>query len=155
MMLVKFNPFQTAKPVRHEVNRPAFNSIFDQIESDLDRIFGLPMSGPFANGRSAWGTHVQESEDSWTLELALPGYRKEQIDLEVDETQLKVFAVVEDKESANGSVFGKTPFERSFELSDDIDVEKISANLENGILRIALPKKEEAKKPEPRRIKVA
>lgn len=95
-------------------------------------------------------TNISELEDSYALEIALPGYQKNDITIGVEDNQLVVSAKIEHQEENQASNFQRkefevTSFSRSFNLHDDINQEVISAKFENGILKISIPKKEEAK----------
>jgi HSP20 family protein len=92
--------------------------------------------------------NVSEDENNYTIELALPGFSKEEISIKFEEEVLTVTAGRQPKEDVKGpkytwNEFGfKSKYERSFQLPETINADSISAAFENGILRIALPKKE-------------
>ncbi len=92
--------------------------------------------------------NVREDESNYTIELALPGFVKEEISISFEDEVLTVTAGRQPQEDVKGpkytwNEFGyKSKYERSFQLPETIDADSISAAFENGILRIALPKKE-------------
>ena len=92
--------------------------------------------------------NVSEDDNKYTIELALPGFSKEEVSIKFEEEVLTVTAGRQPKEDVKGpkytwNEFGfKSKYERSFQLPETIDADNISAAFENGILRIALPKKE-------------
>jgi len=99
--------------------------------------------------------NVLEREDAWLLELAAPGLHKEDFRIETEAGRLRISARKE-AEAAQGEEvlrreFGEYDFEKSFKLSDKVKVEGISASYEAGVLRLTLPKAEEAK---PRKVAV-
>jgi HSP20 family molecular chaperone IbpA len=86
---------------------------------------------------------ITNDPDGWKLRLELPGYRKDEVKLSVDEDFLHVVAETEDEER---SFLGKEG--RRVKISDDVDAENIKARLENGILFLEIPRKvKEAPKP--------
>ena len=107
---------------------------------------------------SAWSptVNISENEDGYVLTAELPGVKKEDIDIDLKDNTLtlKGEKKAEKKEEKENyirveSSYGK--FERSFSISDDIDISNVDASFKDGVLRIALKKKEEAK---PKQIKV-
>lgn len=92
--------------------------------------------------------NVREDEKNYTIELALPGFAKEEVSIKFEEEVLTVTAGRQPKEEVKGpkytwNEFGfKSKYERSFQLPETVDADNITATFENGILRIALPKKE-------------
>lgn len=92
--------------------------------------------------------NVREDEKSYTIELALPGFSKEEVSIKFEEEVLTVTAGRQPKEDVKGTKytwneFGfKSKYDRSFQLPETVDADNISATFENGILLIALPKKE-------------
>jgi HSP20 family protein len=95
-------------------------------------------------------SNVIELDDQFELEIAAPGYQKEDFSIAVEDNQLVISAKIEhleDKKEANyrQRQFEVSSFSRTFKLDEKINQELISANFENGILKITLPKKEEAK----------
>ena len=92
--------------------------------------------------------NVSEDENKYAIELALPGFSKEEVSIKFEEEVLTVTAGRQPKEDVKGpkytwNEFGfKSKYERSFQLPETVDAENISATFENGILLIALPKKE-------------
>jgi HSP20 family protein len=94
---------------------------------------------------------VFETEKEFQVTLALPGMKKEDIDISMENKTL-IVSGERKLEEENGrkfhhieSRFGK--FSRSLPFPDIIDAEKVSANYENGVLTITVPKlKEKAAK---------
>ena len=98
--------------------------------------------------------NIKENLANFIVELAAPGFTKENFSIEIDDTTLKISGKVasSDKkeatkkdESYTRREFRSNSFERSFTISDSIEIENLSAAYENGILVITLPKKEEVK----------
>jgi len=122
----------------------------------LDRLLNFSFGG--ASGLWSPAADVRESNDGYVVELELPGLTREDVDISVEDGLLTITG--EKKEHAEGEAngngrymverrFGK--FSRSFTLSSSIDVSKVTARFENGVLSISLPKAAEAK---PRKIKI-
>ncbi len=90
--------------------------------------------------------NTYETDEAFTLELALPGWDKQEVDLKVDGELLIVTGEQETEDTPNyrRREFGLTSFEKSFHLPDTVDVDGIVATLERGILAIGLPKVPEA-----------
>ncbi len=107
-----------------------FDRIFDQALQQLDRPSERPVDG----------VYDYESEDAYVLRLELPGFSKEEVKLSLEDHELKVEADAGEDESAFRSSYSEV-----FSYPDDIQVDAITAKLENGILELTLPKKEEAK----------
>ncbi|MEI8199264.1 MAG: Hsp20/alpha crystallin family protein [Eubacteriales bacterium] len=89
---------------------------------------------------------IRETENEYFLDADLPGIKKEQVNMEVNEDQL-IISVVEDESketNSEGYICRERRYgtvSRSFHLSN-INADQISATLENGILSVTLPKKE-------------
>ena len=83
-----------------------------------------------------------ETDEAFTLELALPGWDKQDVDLKVDGELLIVSGKleIEDEPNYRRREFGLTNFEKSFHLPESVDIDGIVATLEKGILAIGLPK---------------
>ncbi len=93
-------------------------------------------------------TNVFETDNSFALEISIPGYEKEQVSLSVENDLLTVKAEVKETEEKDYKYsrreFAVSDFEKSFKLSKNINQEKIEAAFKNGVLVVTLPKKEEA-----------
>ena len=92
-------------------------------------------------------TNILESEDAFTVQLAIPGYSKKDINISVDKDILTIASEKEVEENANFTrmEFETGSFSRSFTLPESIDIDGIKADFKNGILVITLPKMEEVK----------
>ena len=89
---------------------------------------------------------LSDDDDGVKLRLELPGFNKDELKLSLDEGVLSIVAETKDEER---SFLGK--LERRLKVSDEMDVENISAKLENGILYLPIPHRAKA---EPKTIKV-
>ena len=126
-----------------------FNTLFS--EGEIFNENRLKQSTPAAN--------VSESDEAFKIELAVPGFKKEDFKINVDGKNLKISTVsTEEKEESKENYvrreFSFSSFERLFYLPKSVAVDKIEASDEDGILNLTLPKKEEAKPKEPRLISV-
>ncbi len=92
--------------------------------------------------------NVSEDENKYSIELALPGFSKEEVSIKFEDEVLTVTAGHQPKEDVKGpkytwNEFGfKSKYERSFQLPETVDADNISAAFVNGVLNISLPKKE-------------
>ncbi len=100
--------------------------------------------------------NIKESDDDFEVEVAAPGLTKNDFRVELNHDLLTVSSEKEvQNETKEGQQFTQREFSyqsfsRSFTLPHTVDGEKISASYENGILKVLIPKKEEAK-PKPAR----
>ena len=102
--------------------------------------------------------NVIESEKEYKVEVAAPGMTKEDFNIRIDEDNNLVISMekkVENKEEKKDGrylrrEFSYSKFQQTMILPDNVDKEKIAAQVENGVLTIDLPKlsEEEIKKPE-------
>lgn len=100
--------------------------------------------------------NVKETENDFQLELAVPGLKKEDFNVKVEEGVLTISAErkneeTENKEGYTRREFRYANFTRRFTLPESADENTISASYTDGILAVTLPKKEEAK-PQPARL---
>jgi HSP20 family protein len=95
--------------------------------------------------------NIKENADSFMVEMAAPGMAKEDFTIELNNDLLTISSEKKtENETKEGETFTRREFSyqsfsRSFTLPKTVDADKISAKYENGILSIAIPKKEEAK----------
>jgi HSP20 family protein len=126
-----------------------FQNFFD---SDFNDFFSRRFSDPAAN--------IIENPESFQLDLAAPGMKKDDFKINLENNILTVSSEVEDEKLEEGKnytrkEFSYGSFSRSFTLPKIIDLDKIRADYENGILKVLLPKKEEAKLEIKKEIKIA
>lgn len=102
--------------------------------------------------------NIKETDLNFELELAAPGKKKEDFDIEIDHNVLTISS--EDKSETEEKdeegrytrkEFNYSSFRRAFTLPETINPEKINANYQDGVLKISLPKREEAL-PKPKRM---
>ncbi len=134
-------------------NNVWFPSIFDELfnENRLD----VPNYENF----SIPAVNIQENFANFVIELAAPGLKKENFSIEVDDMVLNITSEVASKSDSKEQEtsekeketkytrkeFNYTSFKRSFNLPENVNTEDIKASYENGVLTIALAKKEEQK----------
>ena len=144
MELLRWDPFREMEELRSRIDK-----IFEEFLGSLRRReLGAPR---------AWlpPVDIYDAGDELVVEMDLPGLRKEDIEIQMNEDTLTVRGERRRPEdegrryARSERVFG--PFERSFSINVPIKVEEVKASYENGVLTLRLPKAEEAK---PRRIKV-
>ena len=136
------------------------------LPSVFDDMFKTDWLGGTTNvnsiGTSIPAVNIQETEESFSVEVAAPGKTKEDFNIELENDVLTISS--EDKKEnesteRNGRYtrkeFSYSTFKRAFSLPDSVDSEKISAQYNNGVLEILLPKREEAKVQAKRMIEIS
>jgi HSP20 family protein len=114
------------------------------------------MSEPRANRPWSPSVDIFETEDALTLKADLPEVKIEDIDVRVENQTLTLrgqrkFAKEENIKGYHRIERSYGEFVRSFAVPSTVDTEKVQADYKNGVLTIALPKKEAAK---PRQVKI-
>ena len=106
-------------------------------------------------------TDVHENEDGYELDIDLPGFKKDDIKLSLENGYLFVSASKaheNDEKNDKGKVIRKERYsgsmQRSFYIGDAIEEEDVKAKFEDGVLKLEVPKKDEAKVPEKKYISI-
>jgi HSP20 family molecular chaperone IbpA len=97
---------------------------------------------------------IVETDGELVLYGDLPGVTKDNLDIRFEDGELTIEGKVEPRHTEHEFIYGEYgigDFYRSFTISEDIDADKISAELHNGVLTLHLPKMESAR---PRKIAV-
>ncbi len=111
--------------------------------------------------RNLMKTDIREQKDKYIVDVDLPGFEKENINLSIENGYLNIHAKVEKKEINKEEekyvhrerYMGECS--RSFYVGDEIKENDIHAEFKNGILKVEIPKKEEQKKLDsPKQIKI-
>ena len=131
--------------VRRKQNQfPSFSNLVDDFfNSDFEKYFIPKTNSPLVN--------IVESEQEFGIELRVPGFAKEDIEISVKDNTLTIASKKKEEKNneseENGFKYKRreffhSEFSRSFELPEEVNAEEIKAKFENGILRVSLPKSE-------------
>ena len=99
-------------------------------------------------------TDIYETPDNYILRMEVPGAAKENIDIVMEDQELRVTVKMpeeEDDKTLKYAEFGNRDFYRAFKVGGEIDRNGIEAKLENGVLNIVLNKTERIK---PKKIQI-
>jgi HSP20 family protein len=138
---------------QNEGDVPVLSRMLENFLTDVPSIFrtGFAQTTPAVN--------IQEKNDAYLVEVAAPGLKKEDFNVNLDNDILTISSEKEAKEGQDDRFtrreFSYSSFERSFSLPQTTEAEKIEAKYENGILKIKIPKKEIAIKKSPKQIKIS
>lgn len=113
-----------------------WNEWFDS-SSTFSRTFNMP------------AVNITETKKEYQVALAAPGMKKSDFKIDVDGNMLTISSEKEDSSEEKDKKFTRkeysySSFCRSFTLPDEVNKEKIEANYDNGVLKIALPRMEAA-----------
>lgn len=123
----------------------------------MNEIFKPDWFGGMENAvGNAPAVNIKENEKDFELELAVPGRKKSDFNIEIDKDVLTISSEIKHEgevkeENYTRKEFGFTSFKRAFTLPETIDNDKIEANYEDGLLKFIFPKKEESL-PKPKRM---
>lgn len=129
-------------------NLGGFNDLF----SEFDRLWG-EMTAPFsrvASWANAYPVDLYETGDSVVLEMAVPGIRKDDLDISIEGNQLTIrgnYPEVPEGEDRRYWVQGipHGAFSRSVSLPTSVEVDQVKAVIREGLLTLTMPKVEQAR----------
>ena len=95
--------------------------------------------------------NITENKDDYRISVAAPGLKKNDFNIDVDGNMLTISSEKEESKQEKDEKYTRkeysySSFSRSFSLPEEVNQEKIEATYEDGVLKVMLPKKEEAKK---------
>ena len=104
-------------------------------------------------------TDIKEKKDGYDLEMDLPGFKKDEVKVELNNGYLTIStekSLEKDKENKKGKMLRQERYsgvmQRSFFVGEHLTEEDIKASYENGVLHVMIPKKEARKVPEKKTI---
>lgn len=134
--------------------RDRFGRLFDEAFSDMLR----PLAQSEANASRTWAppVDIRESEEAVLLALDLPGLRKEDVNITLENSVLTIsgerrFEADQKNETIHRLERAYGAFTRSFTLGPTVQSDNVEANFQDGVLVIRVPKAEASK---PRRIAI-
>ena len=135
-------------------------SLFDDWFDDFDR--QMQHMDRRLYGRNAnreMKTDVREKEDGYEIDMDLPGFKKDQVELTLENGYLTVTAnkgFDKDEKDKQGRMIRQERYvgsmQRSFYVGDNMTEEDVKAHFEDGVLHLNLPKKDARKVPEKKTI---
>ena len=136
---------------------PSFSSWFDNF---FENNLGTEFLSNFNTGITLPAVNIKETENEFILELAIPGMKKSDFIINVENKILSIASEVkredeETKENYTRREFGYSSFKRTFTLPDSVESDKVKATYKDGILMVTLPKREEAKQKPAKRIEIS
>ena len=141
-------------------------SIFE--ENFIDDLFGFPYMKEFDNiehdmerklyGRKAsrmMKTDIREKDDKYEVSIDLPGFKKDEITVELDNGYITISAAKgldKDEKDKKGKIIRQERYagamQRSFYVGEAVKQEDVKAKFEDGVLKLSIPKNEAEKLPE-------
>ena len=129
MKIVKFN------------NKQIFPSLINEFFNDD---FGVNFLN---NNHSVPSVNTIENDDSFEIDLAVPGMKKDDFSIELDNNVLIISSETSNNvsnENLRLNEFNYSSFQRSFKIPESVNLDKIKGNYKNGILKVLLPKKKDS-----------
>jgi len=125
-------------PIDRELSNRRFSDLLDDFFNDA-----VATSNSFVPG-----IDISETDTQFLIEAELPGLKKENIDVSLENNQLTISGERSFKKEDNGTKYHRVEskygsFSRTVRLPENIDSDSVNATYENGILNISLDKNEE------------
>lgn len=146
------------KPIKTNTNEPVFPSLLSDF-FDNNKFFGNSwLENEFKQTLPA--VNIKETSHDYEIEFAALGFNKNDFKVNVENHLLTISAEKKDEKKEETSRFTRkefsyNSFSRSFTLPESVNTDKIDAKYNEGILKLAVPKKEIAKTAPKKEIKVA
>jgi HSP20 family protein len=129
---------------------------FEQLQEEMGRLMQGVWSPAVGGNGGAWVplADIEETDDAWIVEAELPGVKREDVNVELRDSELHITGEIKETER-KGIIRRRTrrrgQFEYRVRLPGQANEDGIEANLHDGVLSVRVPKAEAAK---PRRIEV-
>lgn len=136
-------------------NYPVFNTL----DKWFDDFFTNDVSNLFEKVSTLPAVNIKEREKDYMIEIAAPGFKKDDFEIELDNNVLIVSSnkkeeKVEDKHNYTKREFNYSEFKRTFTLPETVDMQDIKAEYKEGILELMIAKKPEAQVQPKRKIDI-
>lgn len=150
---------QDMKLIRYQ-NSPVYqpSASYTNLRDEMDRLFDVAFpalstfqrEGFFGDLQGQFPIDLYQEKDSVVVRAELPGFRKEDLEVEVADGVLTIAGHQKteakgDQHKANGVTTQERRVSRAISLPDHLTLDKIQATYENGVLTVKLPKSEEVK----------
>ena len=136
--------------------------LFDDFDRDFFRGFGRPEHMLYGkNAPRMMKTDVKETDEGYELAVDLPGFKKEEIRLDLNNGYLTISTEksLENKEEKHGKMLRQERYsgtmQRSFYVGENLTEEDVKVKYEDGVLTVCLPRKEAQKVQEKKQILIA
>ena len=132
------------------------NLFDDFFGRDFDLFPALPDRNPLygKHAKNLMKTDVRETENTYELDIDLPGFKKDEVNLELKDGYLSISAAKgldKDEQDKQGRYIRQERYagtcSRSFYVGEGVEPADVSARFEDGILRVSLPKREQKQLP--------
>ena len=139
-------------------------------EDLFDEFWGFPTQRELANidkhlygknARNLMKTDVHETETDYEMDVDLPGFKKDQINVKLEDGYMTISATKghdQEKKDKHGKIIRQERYagsmQRSFYVGDALTETDIKAKFEDGVLKLSIPKKEAEKLPETKTIAI-
>jgi len=131
---------------------------FDRLRRQMDELYGAISGGalPMPSAGVFPLTNVTEDNENYYVRAELPGIKSDELDIQVTADGISISGERKISAEGNGVKYHRREreagkFSRLINLPGEVDVNKVEASMENGILKVTIPKSEAAK---PRQITV-
>ena len=137
------------------------------LPSMIENFFSRDMNDFFNTASPSFNNvpavNVVENEDGFRIEVAAPGMKKSDFKLNLNHNNLTISGSQENQSEESDKTnekytrreFSYSSFQRTFTLPTSVDADNIKASYTDGLLKIEIPKREEAKVKPPRQIEIA
>ena len=121
----------------------------------IDNYFNQEWDFKIPNHSSLPAVNIKELDTHFDIHLAVPGMKKSDLEIEVDNGLLSISSSTNNKdiieEEFTRREFSFNSFKRTFTIPDSVDPSKVDACYSNGLLQLSLPKRKEAL-PQPKKV---
>ena len=150
---------KNGKDLSKKRNVATLPSLSSWVDNFFENNLGTEFMSNFNTGITLPAVNIKETNDQFVLELAIPGMKKSDFSIEVDNKILSISSEVKTENQMEESTytrreFGYSSFKRTFTLPGNVESDRVNANYRDGILLVMLPKREEAKQKPPKRIEI-
>ena len=134
--------------------------VFDDFDRDFFRGFGNIDRALYGkHAKRMMKTDVKETDEGYEVDVELPGFKKDEIQLELNNGYLTITAEKGlDKENKKGRMLRQERYagvmQRSFYVGEHVTEENVKASYESGVLHLLVPKQEAPKLPEKKTIQI-
>lgn len=133
-----------------------FDSFFDNVVNQICPSFGREIGVEFFGNNSYPKVDVIDYDDKITIEAEIPGLSKDEVSVDLEENVVTISGLKHSHTEDTSLRYirkelKRSAFKRSFKLGENLNLKKVKADFENGILLVSVPKTEPTK---PKKVKI-